>query len=224
MSIVDFWNQTSLPTTAGPQYVRPASVPPQKEPRFYNSAAEEAPAYAIMAVTGVHKLDSGSIILKIDKPSSTFYRRYIVNGPTAVAASNTGTYQPGPDVKVAYDSGTPANGEGWGPKANQWTVTKNYPATCLIDDIYDSTNKIAYARLGTIDIIIGKLAGSLSQGSTATVNVWGGVGGSEAVISSVTLSSRDWLMKTGAAAIASGKKVVVQWINGIAYVTEAECP
>jgi len=31
-------------------------------------------------------------------------------------------------------------------------------------------------------------------------------------------------MKSGASAIASGKKVIFEWINGIAYITEAECP
>ena len=80
------------------------------------------------------------------------------------------------------------------------------------------------ARLDTINIIIGKLAGSLSQGSSAMINVWAGVAGSEAVVASLTLSANDWLMTPGATAIASGKKVLVQWVNGIAYVTEAECP
>jgi hypothetical protein len=71
--------------------------------------------------------------------------------------------------------------------------------------------------------IIGKLDGALSQGGSATVSVWGGAGGSEAD-TDVNITVQDWLMKTGATAIASGKKVVCQFINGVWYATEAECP
>jgi len=190
---------------------------------FYNDSGETAPAYGLMAVTGVETV-GGVAIPKVGKPSTTFYRRYLVNGAADVADEGTGFAQDSDVVKVLYDTGTPVVGEEWGPKASQWTATENYPATCLVAGIYDSGDKIMLARLSTIDIIIGKLAGALSYGSSATVNVWGGAAGSEAVISSLTVTGNDWLMKSGADDIASGKKVVVQWINGQPYVTEAECP
>ena len=194
------------------------------DPSFYNASGSEAPAYACMAVSGVQTLDSGEIVKKIAKPSSTFYQEYIFNNGTAIANEGTGTYQEGPEVKVAYDTGTPAVGEGWGPKPSQWTVSKNYPATCIVGCIYNSTDKIMLARAQSINQIIGKLAGALSVGSSATVNVWSGAGGSEAVITDMTVTAFDWLMSSGADDIASEKKVVVDWINGIPYVTEAECP
>lgn len=74
-------------------------------------------------------------------------------------------------------------------------------------------------------IIRGKLAGSLSQGGTATLNVWHWNGSTD-VASGETLTVYDWLLKSGATAIASGKKVVCELdiASGRYYVTAAECP
>lgn len=71
--------------------------------------------------------------------------------------------------------------------------------------------------------LIGKLDGALAQGGSATVSIWTGAGGSESD-SGKNIVAYDWLMKTGADNIATGKKVVVTIINGVPYVTEAECP
>ena len=70
---------------------------------------------------------------------------------------------------------------------------------------------------------IGKLSGSLSQGSTASVTIWVDSGGTD-VATSMTVTARDWLMTSGATSIASGKKVILQVISGVIRVTEAECP
>jgi hypothetical protein len=190
---------------------------------FYNNSGEEVPAYAIMAVTGVQELGTGEIVKKIAKPSTTFYREYIVNGSVAVANSSAGIYQKGPEVLVAYDTGTPAVGEGWGPKPGQWTISKNYPQTCCIAGITDAVNKIVLANLQTINEVIGKLDTALSQGSLATVNVWAGAGNSE-FDTNMDITAYDWLMYYASPDIASGKKVVCRVINGCWYVTEAECP
>lgn len=72
-------------------------------------------------------------------------------------------------------------------------------------------------------IIIGKLNSSLSQGSFTTASIWNGTPNSESD-SDVDVTVHDWLMTSGATAIASGKKVVCTRINGAWYVTEAECP
>jgi len=70
--------------------------------------------------------------------------------------------------------------------------------------------------------IIGKLDGSLSVGGSATVSVWA-YNGSSVADSGVNITAYDWLLKTGATAIASGKKVVCQYIGGRWFITEAEC-
>lgn len=185
------------------------------------------PAYACLAITGGGKTSDGRDYVTVDQPSTTFRRQYVFNGPRAITYESGVTQYLSVPVKEYvtgyYNSGTPAVDEGWGPTPGQFYLTKNYPEVLTVAAITDSTNKYVFGRIKTITHVIGKLAGSLSQGSTATVNVWGGAGGSEAVISSLTLTGRDWLMKSGATAIASGKKVLVEWINGIAYISEVEC-
>lgn len=76
--------------------------------------------------------------------------------------------------------------------------------------------------LSNAGTIIGKLTTTLSQGGSCTVEIWDGPGNSE-TDSGNSITAYDWLMKSGAADISSGKKVVCQLINGNWYVTEAEC-
>lgn len=196
---------------------------------FKNANANTCPAYGVLPLIGI-TLDTGMpFYLNADRPGTTFYRYFIVNGPNEVAQNEVGYgyIVNGSHNRVciaAYDSGSPAAGEEWGVKPSQFTLSKGYPGCFTVLGILDSTNKWMLGYLHPINKIIGKLAGTLSQGGSATVNVWeSSTPGTEAVISSLTVTARDWLMKSGATAIASGKKVVVEWINGVPYVTEAEC-
>jgi hypothetical protein len=205
---------------------RQRNVSAPKKIRIINDSGETIPAYGIMAVTTGFQVQIGTPLVHVTKPSTTFRRRYLINGATSVSASGESFAQmPQGDglYKILYDSGTPAQGDGWGPKPAQWSLSLNFPSTTTVEGIYNAGDTLLLGSLHKINIVIGKLAGSLSQGSTATVNIWAGAGGSEAVVSSLTLTGRDWLMKSGATAIASGKKVICQWINGIWYITEAEC-
>ncbi len=190
---------------------------------FRNDSGEVVPAFGIMEVTGLTIRDD-DVVLTITKPSTTFGRPYVINGDSEVSIGGYGNCTNSSPCPQYYTTGTtPAIGDGYGPKPSQWTLEKNYPGTTKVIGLVDSTNKILYGSFDPITIVIGKLAGPLAQGNTATVNIWSGAGGSEAVISSMTLTVRDWLMKSGATDISSGKKVVCQLINGIWYATEAEC-
>lgn len=190
---------------------------------FKNSSGSTIPAYGIFYDDAV-SVTSNRTIVTAKQATTTFQQYYYVNGPRDVANNGYGQFQTARQVLVKYDTGSPAAGEWFGAKASQFTASKNMPGQFLCRGIKDATDKIMLAiDAGPVQTLIGKLAGSLSQGSTATVNVWAGAGGSEAVITSMTLTGRDWLMKSGATAIASGKKVVLQWINGVIYVEEAEC-
>ncbi len=73
-------------------------------------------------------------------------------------------------------------------------------------------------------IIRGKLAGTLSAGLSATLNVWGWNGSAEAATGK-TLTVYDWLLMSGQT-IASGKKVTATLDIGSNryYVIAAECP
>lgn len=189
----------------------------------YNNSGETIPPFSIV------RIDTGSTIggvyhANLAKPSSTFARLYGCTGPSEIAAASYGGYHLETGM-CSYDSGTPVTGEDWGPKPGQWTLSKGYPSVFEVLGIFDSSAKYLIGRCHPINTVIGKLNGSgLSQGSSGSIDVWqSATPGSEAAIASMTLTIYDWLMKSGATTIASGKKVVVQWINGVAYVTEAEC-
>lgn len=197
---------------------------------FYNNSGSTCPAYGVMGLTGIALGTGMPFYFTAEQPGTTFRRYFIVNGPESVAASATGVgyIVNGSQNRVciaAYDSGSPASGEEWGVKPSQFTLSKGYPGCFTVLGILDSTNKWMLGYLHPINILIGELSGTLSRLGSATVKIHeSSTPGSESIINaSYTVTARDCLMKSGATAIASGKKVVVQFINGVPYVTEAEC-
>lgn len=124
------WLLLDRPTSAGIQ--------------FRNDSSETAPAYAIMAVTGAICDDSGGWFLTVDKPSANFFRVYVVNGGQEVPGGGSddsfGVCFDGSDgpVEVLCDLESVENGEELGPKPDQWSVTRGYPATCDAIAILDS--------------------------------------------------------------------------------------
>ncbi len=197
-------------------------------PRFYNASGETVPAYAMMAVTGVQTLDDGSIIPKIEKPSTTFYHNYLVNGSVSVPVEDDttmppttgiGNYQDSDDVKIWYYGTAPALGDELGPAPGYWYLTKDYLPVFTTYGAIDTTNRVAIGRFHELGMFIGKLDAALSVGSSATVSIYTRRGSS---FSDTTFNiiAYDWL---GYASIPTGKKVVCQKIGGIYVVIEAEC-
>jgi hypothetical protein len=220
--MIRWWRSDSRVLSGGPAGGR--LLPQPVSITFRNSSSEQVPAYGIMRIaSGGGKLDNAEPYIECVKPDSTFSAQYAVNGTLPVDYGGYGQCWLDGWCRVLYDTGTPATGEGWGPKSGEWTVTKNYPATCDIQSVYDATDKVATVRLHPVESLIGKLDGGLAQGSSATVSIWAGTPNSEAD-TTWNVTAYDWLMKTGATAIDTGKKVACQQINGVFYVVEAECP
>ncbi len=183
---------------------------------FKNTSSETVPAYGLMRITTDIIVDAiQNHILKCTKPDTTFSRRYAVNGPVPIAANGYGLCRVTGLVEVAYDSGTPDGDEGWGPKPGQWTAAKNYPQCLLVEDNKNSTNRIMLATLQPIDQLLGKATSTVANRASGTINIWQGTMGSEAVISSLTISA----FNVGPA-LASGDWVQVGWINGQAVVSK----
>lgn len=184
---------------------------------FRNDAGAEIPAHAILRPTGV-VLRGTTPTLTVAKPSTTLSGEYFVNGPTKVASGGYGVCTKEATYALV-GTGTPAFGEGWGPKPAEWGLYRYYPGFRILGHSADS---LIFATSEPIQTLIGKLDGNLSQGSSATVSIWIGAANSESD-STMDVVAYDWLMKSGATAIASGKKVKLEWINGQWYVTNAEC-
>ena len=194
---------------------------------FTNGSTETMPANGIGAIAAgfTYESEIANHCLSLTKPSTTWTTLYAVNSGLDIAPGDGGVCCLWGPCEIIYaSSDSPTVGAYCGPKPGQWTVTNNYPATSQVLGVVSaSTPAVLYGTLGPIDGFIGKLAGSLSQGSNAAVTIWAGAGNSEAATSFDNVTCFDWLMKSGATAIASGKKVVVKYINGIPYVIDAEC-
>lgn len=152
--------------------------------QFYNDSGETVPVCAVMAVTGIHTLDDGTVIPKIGKPSATFCRSYLFNGATEVPVADAeadppttgiGTHQDSDfrDVLALYDTGTPAVNEEWGPKPGQWSLSKNYPSIFTVYGVANEAAKVAFGRVheATISPMEVLLQWINQSAYTQTVNV-----------------------------------------------------
>lgn len=177
---------------------------------FKNVYAGSCPGYSCGRIS-TYSVIGSQIVLSLDRPSTTFARDYALTNCLAAAQNESGLCLPDSCGLVTYDTGTPAVGETWGPKPSQWTISKNYPGYEILG-IVDSTNKIALVRPIPMTHFHGKADSAIAKGSSGTVSIWIGAGGSESD------STWDVTAYARGAAITSGKIVTVDFINGVPYV------
>jgi hypothetical protein len=190
---------------------------------FYNNSGSTWTAYGIGPLTGIALNTGMPYYLTADKPGTTFYRYHIVNGTDPVPAGKVGFgyIVNGSHNRLciaAYDSGSPAAGEEWGPKPSQFTLSKGYPGCFTVLGILDSTNKWMLGYLHPINELLGKTTTSHTAGSSHDVNIYSGTAGSEAIITSMVVPAYNRFHT-----IASGKWVSIAFINGQAYLSAGEC-
>lgn len=183
------------------------------------------PREVCLVCTGGDSLDRS--ITAVKQPTSTAGKSYCVNGPTPIAANRFGRACFGPVVLVTYDTGSPAVDDRYGWKDGQGTVVKDSNSLFNVLRVVDTTKKLILASvIGGSSLKLGKLDEALpvqSGTTTKTVSVWAW-NGTAFADTGEDIEVYDWLMKTGATAIALGKKVVCANIGGAWIVIEAECP
>ncbi len=140
---------------------------------FYNDSGEAAPAWAYMPVTGY---DTTKKILKVGKPSTTFYQAHLINSGLPIPYQQTGFAQDSLEQRLLYNSGTPAVGEGYGPTPGQWYATKNYPQASVCQGIHDSSAKIMLATLGVIEKGLAKSNGTIANAGSGAISIYAGAG------------------------------------------------
>lgn len=187
---------------------------------FLNDSGETVPAYAIMAVVDA-EIYTDFEALSIEKPGTTFRRRYVVNGPLTVAAGEIGTVQEGELVRVLYDSGTPAANEGWGPKPSQWSASKGFLGIVLAHGVVDSTNKVLSGLLNSWPTsLLVKTTGAVTGGTSGTTayKIYTGTSGSEADSGFTTVPTA-----ISRVDIDSGLWCKLTWINNGWIIEPLEC-
>lgn len=134
--------------------------------RFINNSGYEIPPYGLCARGVINSVQDVPIWSAV-QPTSTFCRDFLVNGPVTVPNGAMGRCYTGPVVLVAYETGTPSIGDGYGAKPDQFTAAVNYPECLICRGIYDSTNKIMWAEYHPIRDFPFMLKESLTPGGTA---------------------------------------------------------
>jgi hypothetical protein len=183
--------------------------------RFVNQNSGTVPAYGVMRVTGATSA-IGEPTLTIDKPNTSFQRRYLVNGPYVVQTTATGwgTWLDDADL-VLYESGTPAYGESWGPADGQWSLKKwRYGFT--IQGGNNTTALTTVARQIEVNEVWGQTQGAIAKGSTTGIlEVYDG---NDTEITSTTITA----IKNKFCDVADNKKASVRFMGGSWYVNSGE--
>ena len=192
----------------------PAEMLLPRRQRFLNNSGEECPAYAVMEVTAGVRGGANAYTeerLTITKPTSTFNRLYLVNGPQAVAADKEGEGTwlmddaAGRPVLYASGDGTPAWGESWGAKASQWTLAKNRPGFLVTGaNNTSATNPYTSGVQYIVNQLKGKPTANIAKGAAGTVTIW--LGTTTPATASMTISAR----ATGIA-VVQDKFVSLAW-------------
>lgn len=156
---------------------------------YKNTYAGDVTPYGIVSVADINIDEPGLPMAETSRPSSTFRQINLVNNDWTVGQDQYGLAQLGPQVTFAYETGSPALGEGFGPKPSQFAAAKNYPSILTCIGIVDATNKWALGMWNPlIDTLIGKPNSDIAKGAIGTFNIYGGTAGSEAIITGWTVS------------------------------------
>lgn len=194
---------------------------------FINASSATIPERAIMAVIGSTFDDqTNTQFLKVNKPSTTFYRQYAVNGALESTAEGSGLCAVSGPVQVLYDSSSsPAIGDGYGPKPGSWAVFKGYPQTTTILGTVDTTTGIAHAVMGgPISSLVGKTDASIA--AIATNAPGSGAVSIYALVSSTLTDTNQNVTAYNmtATAVSSGVYVQLKYIDGVPWVDVESCP
>lgn len=179
-----------------------------------NTSGEDCPPFGLLVVTGSEQRGDSDgkkrTILVGTKPSTTFYREYVVNGPQKLRAGKTGKCFVGGIIWIAFDDadGTPANGEGWGPKPGQWTASKGFPGiTC--EGIKDAARYLMLGTAGEIRTLLCKATAYLADGAVSSnYQIWSGTIASGANSGFSTLPTIELVQD-----IPTDRFFVAHWVN-----------
>ncbi len=158
---------------------------------FKNVAGVTAPACGVLAQQSVIRDANGHTqkrtILTAGKPDATFRTTHFVNGYADVPNNAIGVCcsTEGP-LEVLFDTGTPANGEGWGPKPGQFSLAKGFPGFLVLG--LNSDDSLAVVVPQPLVQLLGKTTDPITADTNSTSYIiLAGTPGSEADAGFTTL-------------------------------------
>lgn len=190
--------------------------------RVKNSSGEAVPPFAVMRITSWTKTNN-EIVYTIGKPNTTFYRRYLVNGPITIGAASgsegiaTFLDQGGP---VYFGGGSPGMDEEWGATSGQWYLTQHRPGFLVGGSTTETFNgkSLLVAKQYLVQMVYGKADTAISLNSAGTVRVYGGEFGAESDTSQTIASCYN-----KSTALSDEAEVTVAWPHGRPLVAKLVC-
>ncbi len=108
-----------------------------------------------------------SSCFKVDKPNTDSDQSYMINSAMPVAASGFGLGTFDAPFRVAYDTGTPAVGEEWGPEDGSWTLVTDSGGYVVLGNI-DTTAKTMLVKLSNVGPVLDEVKGQLKTAMTSS--------------------------------------------------------
>ncbi len=190
--------------------------PREGDPSLTFTTTETILAYGCFVVSSMEITDNTEVITAAKPSTSNLFsnKSIFVNGPLEVVHDKRGSCQRmrNGTLRIAYDSSaTPALGQVWGAKYGQYTLSQWWPGYRFCGN-WDSDNRIGIWEPLPILQLHGIANSDIAKGSSGNVTIYIGPGGSE-VTSTIVIAAY-----ARGVAIASGKIVSLQNINGVWYV------
>jgi len=193
--------------------------------RFYfrNDSGETIPPGAIMRKTGTELHADGYLVQVMNKAVTAYgtpHDWYVNLGVEVEDDAYGWCARFTSEIGQAYHlSGTPSDGEWWGPKPGQWNLEQYHPGFLIHGNHADG---LVYVQQCEQPVLRGVLDGTLAQGSSATVSVYCH-NGSTWIDTGFNLTAHDDLLPS-AGEVASAGVVWVRYYSGRWWVFEARCP
>jgi hypothetical protein len=169
-----------------------------------NDSGEVIPAFSVLRITGTVSVNS-KIVYKVDKPNTTFERRYLVNGPVAIPVGKYGFANDGRFVDVEVDYTTA--GKNYGPSPGSWKLVYQRYGFELFDT--PSSSQKYRAIHEPISFVMGVASSGITAGGSGTMTVR--VNGTTAGPWSDITVYHDFL--DGGTGIASGDELFCRWFD-----------
>lgn len=192
---------------------------------FRNAGSETIPAFGVMRITGVEERH-GVAVYTVDKPSTTFQRLYLINGPKQVAAGGYGSGTFDVTYALCSSSASPAYGESWGAKHSEWKLFQHRPGFFILGGYTgDGAAQRALVRQEEVKEVWGQLASSLSNGGSSSLIIQTRDGASWTSSGFDMLTVYDRLLPGGAGgSVGSGRYAVADWWGDRWWISSAQCP
>jgi hypothetical protein len=177
---------------------------------FKNTDASMMPAFGVGIITDVVASGLDELVYRNVAQPSAFgdpLGLCVINGPSGIASDAYGRCTRADEVVALYDpgTGTPENGQMWGPTNASWKLSKNGIGFLCLGAPTNADMNIALFRPLLTTTFRGTIAADAAPDSNNTVTVYTGAYGSEATATFTVPNVRnasDCTLKSG-----SGVKV-----------------